>query len=94
MTGKADECKTLSVLDSFARLDYRASMVQPSLFPFDDPPRELSDTELTDMVHGFIVRGMHLSREADLFLASLCAGHLVQQLRAEGVMAVKPARHR
>jgi hypothetical protein len=50
--------------------------------PPDPSLRELSDEELSDVLHEAINRGgTGLSRHADTFVATLCADYLVARMR-------------
>ena len=57
------------------------------LFP-PRPGREVSDDELTALLAGAVAEGIRLHREADLLLATICAGYLVDRLRLAGLTVV------
>jgi hypothetical protein len=64
--------------------------IRPMLF---DPPREeLSDEEVAAVLRQSIAAAGRLSRQADLFLAGVCAEHLVEGLRAAGLLVIRPVR--
>jgi hypothetical protein len=69
-----------------------STMEQGSLFP--DPRPTLTDDELVTVFRCAILRGGRLSRMADLYLNSVCAEHLVHELRVAGleVVRIAPAR--
>jgi len=62
-------------------------MRQARLFP--DPRPELTYEEVIAVVRDAITRGGKLSRLAELYLAMLCAEHLVRELRGEGIDLVR-----
>jgi hypothetical protein len=62
-------------------------MEQPALF--HDPCLTLTDDEIAAVIRGAIARGGRLSRAADLYLASQCAEHLVDELRTAGLDVVR-----
>jgi hypothetical protein len=51
---------------------------------FVQPHEELTDDEVADVLRQSIANAGRLPRHADLFLASICAEHLVDSLRAAG----------
>ena len=57
------------------------------LFP-PQPGREVSDDELTELLAGAVADGIRLHREADLLLATICAGYLVDRLRLAGLIVI------
>jgi hypothetical protein len=59
---------------------------------FQPPQQELSDEELAAVLRQAIVRGERLSRQADVFLAGICAEHLVEGLRDAGLVVARPVR--
>ncbi len=56
---------------------------------FDLPLCELSDDEIAGILRLSMMTAGRLARSADLFLAGLCAEHLVEALRAAGVQVVR-----
>jgi hypothetical protein len=59
------------------------------------PPREeLSDEEIADVLRRSIANAGRLPRHADVLLAGICAEHLVDGLRAAGVLVVRPVQWR
>jgi hypothetical protein len=60
---------------------------------FEPPHEELSDEEIAAVLRQTIAAG-RLSRHADVFLAGVCAEHLVDGLRAAGLLVVRPVRWR
>jgi hypothetical protein len=62
-------------------------MKQGSLFP--DPRPTVTDDELVVVFRGAISRGRRLSRMADLYLNTVCAEHLVHELRVAGLEVVR-----
>jgi hypothetical protein len=56
------------------------------------PQQELSDEEIAAVLRQAIVRGGRLSRQADVFLASICAEHLVEGLGDAGLVVARPVR--
>jgi hypothetical protein len=61
---------------------------------FDAPHEELSDEEIAAILRQSIAAAGRLSRQADLFLAGVCAEHLVDSLRAAGLVVSRPAQRR
>jgi hypothetical protein len=61
---------------------------------FDEPQEELSDGDGADVLRQSIANAGQLSRHADLFLAGVCAEHLVDGLRAAGLLVICPAQWR
>lgn len=64
-------------------------MEQATLFP--DPRPTVPDEELVAVFRGAILRGGRLSRLADLYLNTVCAEHLVHELRVAGLEVVRAA---
>ena len=63
------------------------SILAMDLFP-PQPGREVSDDELTALLASAVADGIRLHREADLLLATICAGYLVDRLRSAGLTVV------
>ena len=61
---------------------------------FDPPHEELSDEEIAAVLRLSIAAAGRLSRQADLFLAGVCAEHLVDSLRAAGLVVSRRAQWR
>jgi hypothetical protein len=61
---------------------------------FQPPQDELSDEEIAAVLRQTIAGAGRLPRHADVFLASICAEHLVDGLRAAGLIVVRPAAWR
>jgi len=61
---------------------------------FAPPHDELSDEEIAKVLRQSIVSAGQLPRHADVFLAGICADHLVDGLRAAGLLVVRPVRWR
>jgi hypothetical protein len=61
---------------------------------FAEPHDELSDEELAGVLRQSIVNAGRLPRHADLYLAGVCAEHLVDGLRAAGLLVIRPAQWR
>ena len=61
---------------------------------FDLSHEELSDEEIAAVLRQSIAAAGRLSRQADLFLAGVCAEHLVDGLRAAGLLVVRPVQWR
>jgi hypothetical protein len=57
---------------------------------FPQPYEELSDDEIADIMRRSIADAGRLPRHADVFLAGICAEHLVDGLRAAGLLVVQP----
>ncbi len=55
---------------------------------FPDPRPDLTDEEVVAAVRAAIERGGNLSRLAELYLATLCAGHLLRE-RGQGLEVVR-----
>ena len=64
------------------------SMEQANLFP--DFPTPLTDDETVSVLRAAIGRGIRRSREADLYLTSMCARYIVDELRLAGLVVVRP----
>ncbi len=58
---------------------------------FAEPHEELSDEEVVDVLRQSIANAGRLPRHADLYLAGVCAEHLVDGLRAAGLLVISPA---
>ena len=78
-----------AMIDStpFRRSVYVPGMRQARLFP--DPRPDLTDEEAVAAVRAAIERGGSLSRLAELYLATLCAEHLLRELRGQGLQVVR-----
>ena len=61
---------------------------------FQPPREELTDEEIAAVLRQSIAGAGRLSRQADVFLAGVCAEHLVDGLRAEGLLVIRPAQWR
>jgi hypothetical protein len=59
---------------------------------FEPPHEELSDEEIAAVLRQSIAAAGRLSRQADLFLAGVGAEHLVDSLRAAGLLVIRPVR--
>ena len=64
--------------------------VAPMLF--EPPHEELSDEEIAAVLRESIAAAGRLSRQADLFLAGVCAEHLVDSLRAAALLVIRRVR--
>jgi hypothetical protein len=56
-----------------------------------DPRPELTDQEVVAAFRIAIQRGGRLPRLADLYLSTICAEHLIEELRGEGLEIVRRA---
>ena len=70
----------------------RASDASIGLMLFEPPREELSDEEIAAVRRLSIAAAGRLSRQADPFLAGVCAEHLVDGLRAAGLLMIRPVR--
>ena len=61
---------------------------------FIPPHDELTDEEVAAILRQSIANAGRLPRQAEVFLASICAEHLVEGLRAAGLLVVRPVRWR
>ena len=61
---------------------------------FEPPHEELSDTEIAAILRQSIAAAGRLSRQADLFIAGVCAKHLVDGLRSAGFLVIRPVQWR
>jgi hypothetical protein len=61
---------------------------------FAQPHEELSDEDIADVLRQSIANAGQLSRHADVFLVGLCAEHLVDGLRAAGLLMIRPTQWR
>ena len=64
------------------------------LMLFTEPRDELTDDEVAAILRQSIADAGRLSRQAEVFIAGVCAEHLVEGLRAAGLLVVRPARWR
>jgi len=62
-------------------------MEQADLFP--DPRPSVHDEEIVAAIRGAISNSGRLSRLADLYLNTVCADHLVRELRVAGLVVVR-----
>jgi hypothetical protein len=62
-------------------------MRQARLFP--DPRADVSDEEVVAAFRVAIQRGGRLPRLAELYLGTVCAEHLVEELRGQGLDVVR-----
>ena len=58
------------------------------------PYEELTDEEIADVLRQTIANASRLPRHVDLYLAGICAEHLVDGLRAAGLLVVRPVQWR
>lgn len=61
---------------------------------FQTPQQELSDEEIAGVVKLAMASAGRLPRHGDLFLAGICAEHLVDELRAAGLIVARPMQWR
>jgi hypothetical protein len=61
---------------------------------FQPPHQELSDDEIAEVLRHTITGAGRLPRSADVFLAGICAEHLVNGLKAAGLRVVRAAEWR
>ena len=61
---------------------------------FETPHDELSDEEIAAVLRQSIAVAGRLSRHADVYLAGICAEHLVDGLRAAGLLVIRPAQRK
>ena len=68
----------------------RAATMRPMLFemPYD----ELTDEEIAAVLRQSIASAGRLPRHADVYLAGVCAEHLVDGLRAAGLLVIRPVQ--
>ena len=60
-----------------------------------EPPRvELTDEEVAAILRQSMASAGRLPRHADVFLAGICAEHLVDGLRAAGPIVARPVEWR
>jgi len=57
---------------------------------FVPPHEELSDNEIAEVLRQSIANAGRLPRHADVYLAGICAEHLVDGLRTAGLLVVRP----
>ena len=69
-----------------------ATTIRPMLF--ETPHDELSDEEIAGILRQSIAAAGRLSRHADVYLAGICAEHLVDGLRAAGLVVIRPAQRK
>ena len=58
------------------------------------PHEGLSDEEVAEVLRVSIANAGRLPRHADVFLAGICAEHLVDGLRAAGLIVIRPVQWR
>ena len=75
-----------------SRIVLSASGASIGLMLFEPSHEELSDEEIAAVLRLSIAAAGRLSRQADLFLAGVCAEHLVDGLRAAGLLVIRPVR--
>jgi hypothetical protein len=61
---------------------------------FQPPQQELTDEEIAAVLRQSIAGSGRLPRDLDVFLAGICAEHLVDGLRAAGLIVARPMRWR
>ena len=61
---------------------------------FAEPHEKLSDEEIVDVLRQSIASAGRLPRHVDVFLAGVCAEHLVDGLLAAGLLVVRPVQWR
>jgi hypothetical protein len=61
---------------------------------FEPTHEELSDEEIAAVLRESIAAAGRLSRQADVYLAGVCAEHLVDSLRAAGLVVSRAAQWR
>ena len=61
---------------------------------FQPPQEELTDEEIAAVLRQSIAWGGRLSRSTDVFLAGICAEHLVDGLRQAGLIVARPLEWR
>ena len=59
---------------------------------FAPPHDELSDEEIVEVLRQSMASAGQPPRHADVFLAGVCAKHLVDGLRAAGLLVVRPVQ--
>jgi hypothetical protein len=57
---------------------------------FQPPHEELSDDEIADVLRQSIASAGRLPRSIDVFMAGVCAEHLVDGLRQAGLLVIRP----
>ena len=61
---------------------------------FRPPHEELTDDEIAAVLQQAIAGTGRLSPDADVYLAGICAEHLVDSLRAAGLIVARPVQWR
>jgi hypothetical protein len=61
---------------------------------FTQPYEELPDDEIAEVLRQSIANAGGFPRHADLFLAGICAEHLIEGLRAAGLLVIGPLQWR
>ena len=59
---------------------------------FQPPQQELTDEEIAAVLQQALAAAGRLPRHADVFLAGICAEHLVDELRAAGLIVARPVK--
>ena len=59
---------------------------------FEMPYDELTDQEIAAVLRQSIASAGRLPRHADVYLAGVCAEHLVDGLRAAGLLVIRPVQ--
>ena len=65
--------------------------MQPALFPSGEATEPVPDEDVVAILAAAIrdAKGGRMTREAEIFMASLCAEHLVDRLALAGVTVVR-----
>ena len=61
---------------------------------FEMPHDELTDEEIAAVLRQSIANAGRLPRHADVYLAGICAEHLVDGLRAAGLLVIRPLQRK
>ena len=69
----------------------RAGCYHPPML-FQPPHEELSDADIVAVLCEAMSGAGRLPRSADVYLAGICAEHLVDRLRAAGLQVIRPVQ--
>ena len=76
---------------AFASCSHGAVCYHPPML-FQPPHEELSDADIVAVLCEAMSGAGRLPRSADVYLAGICAEHLVDRLRAAGLQVIRPVQ--
>ena len=97
-SGTSSSCERLRDPDTAHQQQWRRIAIvgegNTLLMLFIPPHDELTDEGIAAVLRQAIAKAGRLPRQAEVFLAGICAEHLVEGLRAAGLLVVRPVRWR